>query len=186
MENIYEFYFAVLEALQKIHSPVLDAVLGFFTYIGTAGIIWAVSAVIMLRSVRTRKAGISVIISLFYELIINEMLIKHIVQRPRPFILHPWVDTIVSRPSSFSFPSGHTCSSFAAATAIFCFNRKLGAAAYLAAALIGFSRNYFYIHFPTDVICGAAIGIVLGVFAHLTAEKLYPVTEKRFSRSRRE
>ena len=42
------------------------------------------------------------------------------------------------------------------------FNKKLGAAAFVLAAMIAFSRLYLYVHFPTDVMAGALIGIAIG------------------------
>ncbi|MBQ2924585.1 MAG: phosphatase PAP2 family protein, partial [Anaerotignum sp.] len=57
-----------------------------------------------------------------------------------------------------SFPSGHTSASFAAATAIYAINRKWGIAAYVFAAVMGFSRLYLGVHFPTDVLAGALVG----------------------------
>lgn len=174
MDTIYNIDFAILEALQQIHCAFLDIVLGAFTYIGEAGIIWAAAALILLALKRGNAASLAIFISLALEGVFNELIVKHIFQRPRPFTLHPWVDTVVHRPSSWSFPSGHTCTAFAAATAIFCFNKRLGIAAYAVAAVIGFSRNYFYIHFPSDVLCGALLGVLLGIAAGFIAKRIYP------------
>lgn len=173
MDTIYNIDFAILDALQQIHCAFLDIVLAAFTYIGTAGIVWAAAALILFAA-KKRPASLAVVISLALEGVVNELIVKHIFQRPRPFTLHPWVDTVVHRPSSWSFPSGHSCTAFAAATAIFCFNKRLGIAAYAVAAAIGFSRNYFYIHFPSDVLCGALLGVLLGIAAGFIAKRIYP------------
>lgn len=172
MQAIYDFDFAVLDALQKIHCTFLNYFLAFFTYIGEGGAVWIAATVIMLIIPKQRKAGIAAASALTVHLVLNEWIIKNIVRRPRPFTLNPNIDTIVHKPSSYSFPSGHSCSSFAAATVIFCFDKRLGIVAYVTAALIAFSRNYFYIHFPTDVICGSLEGIILGVLASLAVKKL--------------
>jgi undecaprenyl-diphosphatase len=177
MDIIYRFDFAILDALQKIHCTFLNCLLAFFTYIGEGGAVWIAAAVIMLICKKYRKAGCAVSLALLFELIFNEQLIKKLIKRTRPFILNPAIDTIVHRPSSYSFPSGHTCTAFAAATAIFLHDKKLGTAAYITAAVIGFSRNYFYIHYPTDVLCGAAIGIIFGV----AAVKTVHFAEKKIS-----
>ncbi len=59
--------------------------------------------------------------------------------------------------------SGHSASSFTAATAVFFHYRKAGIAAYILAALIAFSRLYCYVHFPTDVLTGIALGLCVGI-----------------------
>lgn len=162
MDIIYNFDFAILDALQRIHCTVLNVILAFFTYIGEGGAVWIAAALLMLCFAKTRKISLPVILALVMELIINENIIKQLVRRTRPFVMNPDIDTIVHKPSSYSFPSGHTCTAFAAATAIFMHNKKMGIAAYAVAVLIAFSRNYFYIHFPTDVICGAILGAAIG------------------------
>lgn len=173
MDAVYRFDFSVLEALQEIHSPVLDVIMKFFTYAGNGAIIWAAAAVILLCIKRTRHIGNGLFIAMALDGIINELIIKNLVQRDRPFVQNPLVDTIVGQPSSYSFPSGHTCTAFASATVIFFFNKRWGIVAYVTAALIGFSRNYFYIHFPTDVLCGALEGLILGTAAVLILTRFF-------------
>ncbi len=165
MSVINEIDFSILDALQSIHFAVLNYIMAFFTYIGEGGAVWIAAAIALMFFKAKRPAGISAALALIFELIFNEGIIKNIFRRTRPFMINTAVDTIVHRPSSYSFPSGHTCSAFAAATAIFCFDKRLGTIAYITAALIGFSRNYFYIHYPTDVLCGALLGILLGLAA---------------------
>lgn len=179
MDIIYRFDFAILDALQKIHCTLLNYLMAFFTYISEGGAIWIAAAIVMLFFAKTRRAGCSVTLALVFELLVNEQLIKNLVQRTRPFVMNPEIDTIVHRPSSYSFPSGHTCTAFAAATAIFMFDKRLGTAAYITAALIGFSRNYFYIHYPTDVLCGALLGILLGFIASRIVQAIYSRITRR-------
>lgn len=194
MDAVYNFDFAILDALQKIHCTVLNAVLAAFSYIGEGAAVWLAAALILALIPREnrdpecphrgRKAAIATVISLLVHLALNEHLIKNLVKRPRPFTLHPYVDTIIHKPSSFSFPSGHSCSSFAAATAIFCFNKKAGIAAYVVAALIAFSRIYFYIHFPTDILCGALEGVLIGVLTSAAVKKwICPLFDKKRPRA---
>jgi undecaprenyl-diphosphatase len=180
MDIIYKIDFAILDALQKIHCAPLDYLMAFFTYLGNGGFLWIAAAAVLLIFRKTRKQGFAVALALIFELIFNEKIIKHIFARTRPFVLNPTVDTVISQPSSYSFPSGHTCTAFAAATAIFFYDRRLGTVAYAAAALIGFSRNYFYVHFPTDVLCGALLGILLGFAA---AKIIRAVSERISSRA---
>ena len=183
MDAIYEFDFAALDALQTIHNPALNMVMAFFTTIGEGGILWIALALMFFVIKKTRLMGWSMIQALAFEGIISELIIKNLVQRQRPFLYRPEIDTIVNRPTSFSFPSGHTCTAFACSTVIFCFNKKLGIVSYIVAVLIGFSRNYFFIHFPTDVLCGMLEGIVLGLLAVVVVRKL---NEKLFAKKEKE
>ena len=72
---------------------------------------------------------------------------------------------MIAMPTDFSFPSGHTMVSFAAATVLWHWNRKVGIAAYLLAAVIAFSRLYLFVHFPSDVFAGTVIGVLIGIAA---------------------
>lgn len=86
-------------------------------------------------------------------------LIKQIVKRPRPFVQNISI-TPVYRPGGYSFPSGHSSSSFATATAVSMAYPKwyVIAPAYLWAGATGYSRMYLGVHYPTDVATGAVLG----------------------------
>ena len=93
-------------------------------------------------------------------LLIGEVTIKNIVCRPRPFQeLSRDIQLLIPPPSGWSFPSGHSCASFAAATAIFLRDKRWGTGALLLAALIAFSRVFLFVHYPTDVLAGSALGV---------------------------
>lgn len=95
-------------------------------------------------------------------LIIGEVVLKNTVCRVRPCNLVE-IEMIIPKPSSFSFPSGHTCSSFAASTVLMKLDKKFGIPALVLAIIIGFSRLYNYVHFPTDVLAGAVLGVICGL-----------------------
>ena len=61
-----------------------------------------------------------------------------------------------------SFPSGHTGISFAAVGALFAAKSRLGVPAFVLALIIAFSRLYLYVHWPSDVLAGALLGILIG------------------------
>ena len=90
--------------------------------------------------------------------------VKDLVDRPRPFVTHPQIDPLYVVHST-SFPAGHAATAFACATLLSCFfPRGLPWFALLAVA-IGFSRVYVGVHYPGDVLGGAAIGIAVGLVA---------------------
>ncbi|MGN1231369.1 MAG: phosphatase PAP2 family protein, partial [Anaerotignum sp.] len=88
------------------------------------------------------------------------LLLKPWVNRIRPYDLLQY-DILIPPVGDPSFPSGHTSASFAAAAALYAMNKKWGIAAYAFAALMGFSRLYLGVHFPTDVAVGAVIGVLM-------------------------
>ncbi|GAB5081517.1 phosphatase PAP2 family protein [Hominimerdicola sp. 21CYCFAH17_S] len=163
MEAITNIDFAVLDFLQKLHSKVLDFIMQAVTLSGDNGYIWIALCIVLLCIPKTRRIGVFTAVTLITEVILNDGIIKGIIARERPFIQNSAIDTIIRQPSGYSFPSGHSASSFAAATAVYMHNKKLGIPAYILAALIAFSRLYFYVHFPSDVIIGSLLGVLIGI-----------------------
>ena len=97
---------------------------------------------------------------------------KPLFARVRPNDVNTAIELLIARPGDYSFPSGHTLSSFAAATVIFIANKRLGSLALLLAAAIGFSRMYLYVHYLSDVLVGAAIGVAIGVLAYYGVKRI--------------
>lgn len=149
-----------LYGLQELHGPVLDKIMIGITKLGDGGIFWLALALVLLVIPKTRKCGISIFAAMAFSYIIGNLGLKPLVARPRPFTVATDVALIIDKPGEFSFPSGHTLHAFTAATAIFCYYRKPGVVAYVLAALIAFSRMYLFVHYPTDILAGAVLGIL--------------------------
>ena len=151
---------------ESVRNPILDNLMIFITSLGNGGMIWIVATIVLLIPKKTRKAGIMSAVALLGSLIINNNIVKNIVQRPRPFVTFTDLQIIIPTPSEFSFPSGHTSSSFAAAAVFYRhLPKKLGLPSVILAGLIGFSRLYVGVHYPTDVIAGVLMGILLSYLA---------------------
>lgn len=162
-----------LDFLQTIHTPLLDKLLAFITSLGNAGIIWIVLAVVLLILPKTRKTGIIVAAALLMDLILCNLILKNLVARVRPYDVNTAIAILIKKPLDFSFPSGHTAASFAAMTALFLAKmKKAWIAALVLAVLIAFSRLYFYVHYPTDVLGGAVVGILSGIIGYTIVEKI--------------
>lgn len=162
-----------LDFLQTIHTPLLDKILAFITSLGNAGIIWIVLAVVLLILPKTRKTGIIVVAALLMDLILCNLILKNLVARVRPYDVNTAIAILIKKPLDFSFPSGHTAASFAAMTALFLAKmKKAWIAALVLAVLIAFSRLYFYVHYPTDVLGGAVVGILSGIIGYAIVEKI--------------
>lgn len=162
----------VLLFLQEhVRMPFLNTIMTGITTLGDHGMIWILFTILLLIPKKTRKAGLVSAMALIGSLLFNNLLIKNLVQRPRPYVTFADLQILIPKPSEFSFPSGHTSSSFAAAAAICaCLPKKYGIPAMILAALIGFSRLYVGVHYPTDVLAGAILGILLGYGAKYLAE----------------
>ncbi|WP_338536273.1 phosphatase PAP2 family protein [Helicovermis profundi] len=153
-----------------LRSEFLDNVMKFFTTIGNTGLVWIFVAIIMVVVKKTRKKGFLVLLALVLSYIICNLIFKNILMKPRPFEVYKYIDLIIKKPSGYSFPSGHTSSSIAAAYVIYkssLFYKKinLGYLAFFVAIMISFSRLYLFVHYPSDVLGGILTGIIAGDLA---------------------
>ena len=179
------FDLSVFQWVQTIHGGFLDKLMVIITSLGEGGIIFIAIALALLCTKKYRKAGVAIIVALLVMEVGNNLVLKTIFARPRPFNLDPTVYSwwhevykfpeLVSRPTSYSFPSGHTSSAFAAAIALLWYDRKFGIPLTLFAAVMGFSRIYVEVHYCTDVLFGALVGIVYALIGVLIVNKLYPI-----------
>ena len=158
--------FGILYFLQSLHTPWLDVFMKEITGLGDSGIFWIITGIVLLCFKKTRVAGFCVILSLAVGFLMGNMILKNLVARERPC----WIDTsiplLIRNPKDYSFPSGHTLASFEGAVSIWLYNRKWGTAALVLAVLISFSRLYLFVHFPTDVLGGLFLGILIAVLVH--------------------
>lgn len=186
MNAIYEFDYAVLNGIQSIRCGFLDGFLSFITHLCDAGWMWIALAVVFLCFKKTRKMGAVVAVALIIGLVTVNLGIKPLVGRVRPFANELYAALIAVREPlvsvhDASFPSGHTLASFEGAMGIFLFNKKWGAAALGLAVLIGFSRLYLYVHYFTDVLVGALLGVLYAVAAYFIVNAVARKYPKIFS-----
>jgi len=146
-----------------IRTPFLSAIMVFFSRIGDSGILWIVTGLVLLIPKMTRRGGFDVLVCLLAAFLINDYVLKLLVARIRPYDVINGLTILVPPESSFSFPSGHSSSSFAAALALTLAFRKKGALAYIPAVLIAFSRCYVGVHYPSDVIAGMLVGTLVSL-----------------------
>lgn len=158
-----EWEFSILYALQEIHNPVLDQVMLFITSLGDDGWFWLAIGVICLVFKKHRKMGLQLLLSMLGTFIIGNLILKNVFARPRPCDIDVAVNLLISRPHGHSFPSGHSINSMVAAVALFLNNKKIGIPAIIIATLIGFSRLYLFVHFPTDVLAGFILAILIAI-----------------------
>ena len=156
---------------EKWRGGSLDTVWKLFSLLGNYGAVWIALAVLLLFFRKTRRAGLAMLIALGVGYAVGNVWLKELVMRPRPFVTHTDLTPLLDPGDRWSFPSGHALSSFAAATALFFFHKKTGLLAYLLAACIAFSRLYASVHYPTDILAGAVLGILCGLAAAWFADR---------------
>lgn len=159
------FEFAFLDWLYQFRNPVMNTISIFFDYAGAHGEIWIAFTLLLLLFRRTRKAGFAMAVALVLYMAAGHFFLKPLFARPRPLRSQHHHHHAGGATARHSFPSGHTASGVAAAYALWLQNRKLGVPALVLAAFIAFTRLYLYVHFPTDVLGGAVLGIALGAAA---------------------
>lgn len=162
MERLLEMDAQLLLWLKEgLACPFLDRVMIGISTLGNAGLCWIALGIVLLclgfRNPIRRRQGWTLLLCLGADALLCNVLLKPLVGRTRPYDLLGY-DILIPPLDDPSFPSGHTAASFAAATAIYAFDKRWGAAAYVFAAVMGLSRVYLGVHFPTDVLAGAVLG----------------------------
>lgn len=110
--------------------------------------------------------------SLVGSVVVNNLFLKNVVARTRPYEVVEGLTRLIEKQSDYSFPSGHTAASFAAAVILFLqLPKKYGIPALILAVLISFSRLYLGVHYPTDVLAGAVSGTLIALAVHWIFEK---------------
>ncbi len=152
----------------NFHNAFMDRLMVFITSLGNGGIIWIAITAVLLAFKGTRRAGLASAFSLMLMLLTVNIAIKPLADRIRPFAAETALlrAVLVKPPTDGSFPSGHTAAGFASSFAVILCNKKIGMLMLIPAFLIGISRLYLCVHFPTDVVFGAVIGVVLGIIGY--------------------
>lgn len=182
METLLQLDGNILLFIQEyIRMDMLTPIMKGITHLGDGGWFWIALGVALLFPKKTRNIGFTVLLSLLIGALITNVTLKNAVARIRPYEVIEGLQILIAKPHDYSFPSGHTCASFAAAMVLY---RKCptlyGVGSLILAILIGCSRLYVGVHYPTDVICGALVGC----FSAWAAVKLVSMYEKKRNRNR--
>jgi undecaprenyl-diphosphatase len=122
--------------------------------IGTLGAVWIAVAIVLAVLWRRPWLLVGTAVAVVAADLLTT-LVKHFVPRHRPF-----EHQLGPSERTHSFPSGHTATAFAGATMLAAYAPRYRVAFYVLACLIGLSRLYNGVHYPTDVVAGAALGVV--------------------------
>lgn len=161
---LYSFDFSILDFIQEhMRSGIGDAIMQTVSFAGDKGMIWVGLSLILLAIPKTRKLGAAVAAALVIEVLICNVIIKPYVARIRPCDINTAIQLLVTHPSDYSFPSGHTGAAFASTGALLGQKSRIWIPSFILSLFIAFSRLYLYVHYPTDVMAGALLGIMTGL-----------------------
>ena len=181
-EPIQTIDFSILDWIQEhIRNDMLDLIIPKITVLGDKGIFWIAVTLLCLFVAKWRKCGITMATALLVGLLIGNILIKLTVARDRPCWISPPEVMLVAIPKDTSFPSCHTLSGFAASIPLLYYFRRVGIPAVIFAGIIGLTRMYVYVHFPSDVLVGFILGVAIAIGTiWLTNKYLWQFLEKKF------
>jgi undecaprenyl-diphosphatase len=173
--SILEFYHSLAEWGGAVLTPIMRAI----TVTGDKGLLLLFVSLILCLFSKTRKSGICTFGAICCGALMTNVILKETICRIRPYEASElfrefWTFVGAHTESEFSFPSGHTTAAAAAATGLWLTKGKK----YLAVSipfvtLMAVSRNYFVVHYPTDVIAGAVVGTLAGVIAYFITLGIY-------------
>ncbi|MDO5311684.1 MAG: phosphatase PAP2 family protein [Clostridia bacterium] len=158
---IQELDFCILDAIQGLRCEFLDMLCPWLTMLGSGGIIWIVLTLCLLVRKQSRTVGIMLAVGLLTGLIVGNGILKNFFARSRPCWLRPELQLLIESPKDFSFPSGHTLSSFISAFILLLTKSRLRYAALIGASVIAFTRLYLYVHFPSDILGGIVLAFII-------------------------
>lgn len=170
----YPFDHAILEAVHRFtvwSNGIFTLPLELITMLANSGLGMILLGLILCTFLKSRRQGFTVLFAIACGALITNVALKNIVVRARPYETVPlfaqWRDYILGidffdfHVSDHSFPSGHTTATTAAMTAIFLTTEKKKSwPVFIFVALMGFSRLYLMVHYPTDVLAGLIAGLI--------------------------
>ena len=181
--TFYQFDYTILNAVHEFAlngGLLFKPIISFFDLFGTKGIGFIIIAIFLFFSKKNKKDSYLIVVSAVLCLVINSLLIKKIVARPRPFmadieeykIWWEYVGSIMK--DSFSFMSGHTLLSVSCFLSLFFEHKNIK---YLILTIVWtiftiLSRLFFVVHYPSDCLFGILFGIIFAYIAYIIVEKM--------------
>lgn len=188
MEALFQFESNLLLWIQEyLRSDFLDPIVKFITHSGDHGYLWIALLIILLCIPKTRRAAIIGAATLLLTFIVTNLCLKPLIGRTRPYEVIEGLTRIIEKQSDRSFPSGHTANSMAVGVSLWLVSKKYeiigdkklyfpkaaGWAVLVWSVLVGLSRLYVGVHFPTDVLGGAIVAILNTVIVFTVYKKWF-------------
>jgi undecaprenyl-diphosphatase len=122
--------------------------------------------------IKNRLMVISAVLSVVLSRLIFTEIIRFFYHSARPYLVLETANKLIAENQDYaSFPSGHAAFFFALATGVFLYNKKLGIWYFIAAILMGLARIFVGVHWPSDILAGAVVGIISGIIVNEIFEK---------------
>ena len=181
-EERKDFFMSELQAIdesillwvqENLRSEKITPFIQVLTRLGDYGLLWIVFSLILMMKKDTRKAGKLSLVSIALCFLINNLILKNLVDRDRPYEVLNDLKILIERHPDSSFPSGHAANSLASAIVFYkLFEKKKSKVSILIAGLImALSRVYVGVHYLSDVLVGISVGIFSGVSVCKFAKK---------------
>lgn len=194
-ETFAGFDYALLEFFHNLNvgpaGGFFNIFFKFITLLGEEGLFLIILSLVFMLFKKTRKVGFGMLLGIIFGSLITNVTVKPLVARPRPFqnelgeyfdlYLQWWKDAGSVHVGEKSFPSGHTTSAMAAMAGYFFVSdkKKVSWLAFIFAILMGFSRIFLCVHYPSDVVGGLIAGLIAGFLASLLINLLYRKTDNK-------
>ena len=173
-DYITKIDFSILYYIQEhLRCAFLDFLMPLLGLMQEGGMVWIVISIILICFKKTRYCGFAILLAMGIDTLITEFTLKNIICRVRPCNIDFSIKMLVSRPDSYGFPSNHSASAFAAATALLVTLKKKRWAilGYILATAIALSTLYVFVHFPSDVLVGAIVGSLIALLVCFLMKK---------------
>ena len=179
-EEVYALDRAIYDAVATTPTPILDAPVTWISNAASFGRLWLVLAAVLGvgGGPRGRRAAARGLTAVGVTSITSNLAVKHLVPRRRPERLIVTATREARMPTSSSFPSGHTASAFAFATAVTADVPLLSPLLFALATVVGYSRVHTGVHYPTDVIAGGILGAGIGTATRRTTRQIGPLSDR--------
>ncbi len=179
MAGFDESVTASVHKLYEVAGGFMTPFMNLVSLLGKGGIFLILLSCALLLVKKTRRFGTAMLIGLMVGALSVNLFLKVVIARPRPYtdpngFFYPlWLMMGQHTESDMCFPSGHTNAAFAAMVPVFILgNKKTSWLALVFGVLMGISRIYLVVHYPTDVIGGFITGTIAGIIGTLIAINL--------------
>ncbi|MBQ7236468.1 MAG: phosphatase PAP2 family protein [Clostridia bacterium] len=178
--GVFNFTHGLAKAAGGFLTPLFKVI----SLLGDKGMIFLLTAVILMLFVKTRKVGVCMLLAVACGAVITNIVLKNVVNRPRPFLANEdykafWEYVGSPFEDESSFPSGHTTAAMAAMTALFltC-NKKWSWVGFIGALVMGLDRVYLIVHYGSDVVAGFIAGAIGALAAFYLTKWVFCLANK--------